>query len=87
MRISVITVYIMRKVLCSYMQDCNTEHVSLVQVKVIHVFMDDVAISPREGFLIRKGPGNCHFDFAQELLFIDFVQAPTNNKSTEDYHK
>ncbi|XP_026207024.1 protein KIAA0556 isoform X2 [Anabas testudineus] len=56
-------------------------------VKVIHVFMDDVAISPREGFLIRKGPGNCHFDFAQEILFVDFVQAPTNNKSTEDYHK
>uniref|UniRef100_A0A7N5ZXL6 KATNIP domain-containing protein n=1 Tax=Anabas testudineus TaxID=64144 RepID=A0A7N5ZXL6_ANATE len=50
-------------------------------VKVIHVFMDDVAISPREGFLIRKGPGNCHFDFAQEILFVDFVQAPTNNKN------
>lgn len=56
-------------------------------MKVIHVFMDDGAISPREGFLIRKGPGNCHFDFAQEILFVDFVQAPTNNKSTEDYHK
>uniref|UniRef100_A0A8C2X6D1 Katanin interacting protein n=1 Tax=Cyclopterus lumpus TaxID=8103 RepID=A0A8C2X6D1_CYCLU len=50
-------------------------------VKVIHVFMDDVAISPPEGFLIRKGPGNSHFDFAQEILFIDFLQTPTNNKS------
>uniref|UniRef100_A0A8C2X7G3 Katanin interacting protein n=1 Tax=Cyclopterus lumpus TaxID=8103 RepID=A0A8C2X7G3_CYCLU len=49
-------------------------------VKVIHVFMDDVAISPPEGFLIRKGPGNSHFDFAQEILFIDFLQTPTNNK-------
>ncbi|XP_033467929.1 katanin-interacting protein isoform X2 [Epinephelus lanceolatus] len=53
-------------------------------VKVIHVFMDDVAISPPEGFLIRKGPGNCHFDFAQELLFIDFLQTPTDNKSAEE---
>ncbi|XP_056222133.1 katanin-interacting protein isoform X1 [Seriola aureovittata] len=56
-------------------------------VKVIHVFMDDVAISPTEGFLIRKGPGNCHFDFAQEILFVDFLQTPTDNKSAEDYHK
>nr|XP_020461816.1 protein KIAA0556 homolog isoform X2 [Monopterus albus] len=56
-------------------------------VKVIHVFMDDVAISPREGFLIRKGPGNCHFDFAQEILFVDFLQTSTNNMSAEDYHK
>ncbi|XP_042364417.1 katanin-interacting protein isoform X2 [Plectropomus leopardus] len=54
-------------------------------VKVIHVFMDDVAISPTEGFLIRKGPGNCHFDFAQEILFIDFLQTPTDNKSAEDH--
>ncbi|XP_074475318.1 katanin-interacting protein isoform X1 [Sebastes fasciatus] len=56
-------------------------------VKVIHVFMDDVAISPTDGFLIRKGPGNCHFDFAQEILFVDFLQTPTDNKSVEDYHK
>ncbi|XP_053197195.1 katanin-interacting protein isoform X1 [Scomber japonicus] len=57
-------------------------------VKVIHVFMDNVAISPTEGFLIRKGPGNCHFDFAQEILFVDFIQTPTDNKSAEDYpHK
>ncbi|XP_040923070.1 katanin-interacting protein isoform X1 [Toxotes jaculatrix] len=56
-------------------------------VKVIHVFVDNVAISPTEGFLIRKGPGNCHFDFAQEILFVDFLQTPTDNKSAEDYHK
>lgn len=47
--------------------------------------MDDVAISPPEGFLIRKGPGNCHFDFAQEILFVDFVQTPTEIKYAEDY--
>ncbi|XP_070708413.1 katanin-interacting protein isoform X2 [Pempheris klunzingeri] len=56
-------------------------------VKVIHVFVDDVAISPTEGFLIRKGPGNCHFDFAQEILFVDFLQTPTDDKNAEDYHR
>ncbi|XP_029383143.1 protein KIAA0556 isoform X2 [Echeneis naucrates] len=56
-------------------------------VKVIHVFMDNTAISPAEGFLVRKGPGNCHFDFAQEILFVDFLQTPTENRNAEDYHK
>ncbi|XP_028989867.1 katanin-interacting protein isoform X2 [Betta splendens] len=56
-------------------------------VKVIHVFIDHVAISPRDGFLIRKGPGNCHFDFAQEILFVDFLQTPSHNKSAEDFHR
>ncbi|KAI1896263.1 hypothetical protein AGOR_G00093000 [Albula goreensis] len=54
-------------------------------VKVIHVSMDDVVISPPEGFLIRKGPGNCHFDFAQEILFIDYLQPP--NSRSPDLHK
>ncbi|XP_053739188.1 katanin-interacting protein isoform X2 [Synchiropus splendidus] len=54
-------------------------------VKMIHVFLDDVAISPSEGFLIRKGPGNCHFDFAQELLFVDFMPPPAVSKTAEDY--
>uniref|UniRef100_A0A667YYZ9 Katanin interacting protein n=1 Tax=Myripristis murdjan TaxID=586833 RepID=A0A667YYZ9_9TELE len=53
-------------------------------VKVIHLFLDDVAISPVEGFLIRKGPGNCHFDFAQEILFIDFLQTPTDSRSKQE---
>ncbi|XP_061562619.1 katanin-interacting protein isoform X2 [Phycodurus eques] len=54
-------------------------------VKVIHVIMDNVTISPVEGFLIRKGPGNCHFDFAQEILFLDYLQTPADNKSAEEY--
>ncbi|XP_077358745.1 katanin-interacting protein isoform X2 [Festucalex cinctus] len=54
-------------------------------VKVLHVIMDDLAISPLEGFLIRKGPGNCHFDFAQEILFVDYLQTPTDNKSANEY--
>uniref|UniRef100_I3KVF9 KATNIP domain-containing protein n=1 Tax=Oreochromis niloticus TaxID=8128 RepID=I3KVF9_ORENI len=48
-------------------------------VKLIHLFLDDVPISPTEGLLIRKGPGNCHFDFAQEILFVDFLQTPGDN--------
>ncbi|XP_043349745.1 katanin-interacting protein isoform X11 [Dermochelys coriacea] len=42
--------------------------------KVVHVSLDGHCISPPEGFLIRKGPGNCHFDFAQEILFIDYLK-------------
>ncbi|KAL0156196.1 hypothetical protein M9458_047442, partial [Cirrhinus mrigala] len=48
------------------------------QVKVVHVFLDSACISPLGGFLIRKGPGNCHFDFAQEILFIDYIQSNTS---------
>ncbi|XP_053527604.1 katanin-interacting protein isoform X2 [Artibeus jamaicensis] len=44
--------------------------------KVVHVSLDGLCVSPPEGFLIRKGPGNCHFDFAQEILFVDHLQAP-----------
>ncbi|CAN9508536.1 unnamed protein product [Ophioblennius macclurei] len=56
-------------------------------VKMIYLYLDDVPISPPEGFLIRKGPGNCHFDFAQEILFVDFLQKPSDNKSNEDFHR
>ncbi|XP_048868761.1 katanin-interacting protein isoform X5 [Brienomyrus brachyistius] len=50
-------------------------------VKVIHVSMDDTTISPPEGFLIRKGPGNYHFDFAQEILFIDHLPSTSSKAS------
>lgn len=70
-----------------YMNSTPPHSKSSFQVKLIHVFLDDAAISPSEGFLIRKGPGNCHFDFAQEILFIDYLQTPTDNKTAEDYHK
>ncbi|XP_071067322.1 katanin-interacting protein isoform X4 [Dasypus novemcinctus] len=42
--------------------------------KIAHVSLDGLSVSPPEGFLIRKGPGNCHFDFAQEILFVDYLQ-------------
>uniref|UniRef100_A0A8C9PN00 Katanin interacting protein n=1 Tax=Spermophilus dauricus TaxID=99837 RepID=A0A8C9PN00_SPEDA len=43
--------------------------------KIAHVSLDGLCVSPPEGFLLRKGPGNCHFDFAQEILFMDHLQA------------
>ncbi|CAL8264226.1 unnamed protein product, partial [Arctogadus glacialis] len=64
-------------------------------VKVIRMFLDAVAISPADGFLIRKGLGHCHFDYAQEMLFIDVLQnprephyqggGPTPELATRDY--
>ncbi|NXL90568.1 K0556 protein, partial [Alectura lathami] len=48
--------------------------------KVVHVTLDGHNISPPEGFLIRKGPGNCHFDFAQEILFLDYLQPQLMNR-------
>ncbi|XP_072871360.1 katanin-interacting protein isoform X4 [Chlorocebus sabaeus] len=43
--------------------------------KIVHISLDGLCVSPPEGFLIRKGPGNCHFDFAQEILFVDYLRA------------
>jgi len=37
--------------------------------KVMQLFIDDVELFPDHGFLLRKGPGHCHFDFAQDILF------------------
>ncbi|KAK3090007.1 hypothetical protein FSP39_008461 [Pinctada imbricata] len=37
--------------------------------KIVHVTIDGKQLSPAEGYLIRKGPGNCHFDYAQEISF------------------
>ncbi|KAK7501363.1 hypothetical protein BaRGS_00007488, partial [Batillaria attramentaria] len=37
--------------------------------RIVHISVNDRVISPPEGFLVRKGPGNCHFDFAQEITF------------------
>ena len=33
------------------------------------VTLDGEILSPTDGFLIRKGPGNCYFDFAQQIIF------------------
>nr|XP_008121450.1 PREDICTED: protein KIAA0556 homolog isoform X4 [Anolis carolinensis] len=46
--------------------------------KVVHVSLDGFRISPLGGFLVRKGPGSCHFDFAQEILFMDYLAEGPN---------
>ncbi|XP_055994774.1 katanin-interacting protein [Sorex fumeus] len=51
--------------------------------KIVHVSLDALSVSPPEGFLIRKGPGNCHFDFAQEILFVDYLQARLPARPTQ----
>lgn len=45
-----------------------------IQAKVMHVQINDRVISPPEGYLLRKGPGVCHFDFAQEISFSNNSQ-------------
>ncbi|XP_053550444.1 katanin-interacting protein [Bombina bombina] len=55
--------------------------------KTVHVSLDGHCISPPGGFLIRKGPGNCHFDFAQEILFIDYVQQEQTHKQSRSHIK
>ncbi|UJR31677.1 hypothetical protein I4U23_019158 [Adineta vaga] len=38
-------------------------------VKRLHVQLNDKIISPKQGFLLRRAPGHCFFDFAQEIVF------------------
>ncbi|XP_049336022.1 katanin-interacting protein isoform X2 [Astyanax mexicanus] len=60
-------------------------------LQTLRVCVDGVCISPPDGFLIRKGPGNCHFDFAQEILFMDYLQSPTSttggSRNSQDSHR
>ncbi|XP_041473507.1 katanin-interacting protein-like isoform X2 [Lytechinus variegatus] len=38
--------------------------------KIVHVWIDGQEVSPSQGYLIRKGPGKCYFDFAQDISFV-----------------
>lgn len=49
---------------------------ALFQAKTVHVQIDGKQVSPPEGYLIRKGPGNCYFDFAQEIVFAGQQKPP-----------
>ncbi|CAF0808236.1 unnamed protein product [Adineta ricciae] len=55
-------------------------------VKRLHVQLNDKIISPKQGFLLRRAPGHCFFDFAQEIVFahaktmIDGVPRQTQKK-------
>jgi len=37
--------------------------------RLIHLYMDDREVSPENGYFLRKGPGHCHFDYAQDIIF------------------
>ncbi|EDV28369.1 uncharacterized protein TRIADDRAFT_53958 [Trichoplax adhaerens] len=37
--------------------------------KIVHVSLDGVVVSPPSGFLLRKGPGNMHYDYGQTIIF------------------
>ena len=50
----------------------------ICQARQVHVWVNDRIITPAEGFLVRKGPGNCHFDFAQEISFTPSNAGPVN---------
>ena len=51
------------------MTEVTCRNVNISQAKVMHVYINQRSISPPEGYLLRKGPGVCHFDFAQEIMF------------------
>ncbi|CAB4005620.1 Hypothetical predicted protein [Paramuricea clavata] len=61
-------------------------------VKRIVVKLDERIIGSKEGILIRKGTGHCHFDFGQEISFLNPPRKPeakqlnavTNDKATGD---
>ncbi|XP_072336861.1 katanin-interacting protein isoform X3 [Scyliorhinus torazame] len=55
--------------------------------KIVHVTLDGNCISPQGGFLLRKGPGQCHFDFAQEILFIDYLQKSSKVAAKQQIRK
>ena len=52
----------------------------LKQIKRLHVQLNDKIISPRQGFLLRRAPGHCYFDFVQEIVF---AHAKTINENQQ----
>ncbi|KAI0234957.1 hypothetical protein LSAT2_014682 [Lamellibrachia satsuma] len=50
--------------------------------RIIHVTLDGRQVSPSDGYLVRKGSGNCYFDFAQEISFTQPQYQPTVAPST-----
>ncbi|CAF4520338.1 unnamed protein product [Rotaria sp. Silwood2] len=50
-------------------------------VKRLHVQLNEKIISPRQGFLLRRAPGHCFFDFAQEIVF---AHAKTMHENPEN---
>ncbi|CAF0857931.1 unnamed protein product [Didymodactylos carnosus] len=57
-------------------------------IKRLHVQLNDKIISPRQGFLIRRAPGHCYFDFCQEIIFAhaktEYSQSKNSNTKQND---
>ena len=54
---------------------------------MVQVSLDSRLISPPDGFLIRKAPGNCFFDFAQDLMFAQSDRATTKSVPEKESNK
>ena len=52
----------------------------ILQVKRILVKLDGRIVGSKEGILIRKGPGHCHFDFGQEISFMNPAKKPAEKQ-------
>ena len=67
---------------------CLCVSLYLGQVRLMTVRLDGRLLSPVEGFLIRKGPGNCYFDFAQQIVFTDHQHiTPSHHHHHHHYHQ
>ncbi|GAB1610533.1 protein KIAA0556-like, partial [Argonauta hians] len=49
--------------------------------KIVHVNIDGHIVSPPDGYLLRKGLGNCHFDFGQEICFSSISSLSSRSNS------
>ncbi|KAK3752195.1 hypothetical protein QZH41_019340, partial [Actinostola sp. cb2023] len=52
--------------------------------KLVHVKLDGCVLSPTEGYLLRKGPGNMYFDFAQDIYFVKSAAPCLRHAAQED---
>lgn len=41
----------------------------IFQVKVVHVYVDGVCVSPERGHLVRRAPGHVQYNFGQIISF------------------
>lgn len=49
-----------------------------LQVKRLHIQLNDKLVSPKQGFLLRRAPGHCFFDFGQEIVFAHGQIVPSS---------
>uniref|UniRef100_UPI00358FA0FD katanin-interacting protein n=1 Tax=Myxine glutinosa TaxID=7769 RepID=UPI00358FA0FD len=52
--------------------------------RTVKVMLDGCTISPPSGYLFRRGPGHCHFDFVQEIPFQGMGLSTESGRSLLD---